>query len=227
MNTVLFDDIAFKLDTPKIAKKLHVDTGSDEYSELTALLEEASAIAKPKAAYKPVFIEDKGSDFVLLDNQKMISKVVSNNLKNIHRVFAFVSTCGEEIEQYSKTVTDYLHSWWMNSIMEMILKQASDYLRYRIKKDFDIKKLASMNPGSLPDWPINEQPKLFSLLGNVKDMVGVTLTDSMLMIPAKTVSGFYFETETDYVNCQLCARKNCPNRKQPFDSAKYKAVFDG
>lgn len=147
------------------------------------------------------------------------------NLKDVHRVFAYVATCGKELEEYAKTVTDYLHSWWMNSIMEFVLGDAISTLRARVKSDFELGKVAAMSPGSLPDWPISEQRKLFSVIGNVEEIIGVTLTDSMLMVPAKTVSGFYFETDTNYVNCQLCTKANCPTRRKPFDEEKYKSVF--
>jgi len=225
MNPILLDNINFDPNIPAIAKRLHVSPDSDEYAELSELLTEVSAVAKPKALYKPVFINETGSDYVVLDDKKMQSTVMPQNLKDVHRVFAYVATCGTEIEEYSKSVTDYLHSWWMNSIMEYVLAEAVKKLRASVKKNFDVSKFSSMSPGSLPDWPISEQTKLFGLLGGVENLIRVTLTDSMLMIPAKTVSGFYFETDTGYVNCQLCTRTDCPNRRQPFDEERYKNLF--
>lgn len=226
MKPILIDNIGFDPDIDSIAKKLHISQDADEYIELKDLLDEVKKAARPKAVYKPVFIEETGEDYVILDSQKMQSKVMPQNLKNVNRVFAYVATCGKEIEDYAKTVTDYLHSWWMNSIMEFVLGDAINALRARVKSDFELGKLATMSPGSLPDWPINEQKKLFCLIGDVEEIIGVTLTDSMLMVPAKTVSGFYFETDTNYVNCQLCTRVDCPNRRQPFDEQKYKTVHD-
>ena len=225
MNQIIIDNIIYKPNTPVLAKKLHITSDSDEYAELAELLEEVAAIAKPKAVYMPVFIEDRGADYVVLNDCRMLSTVMPKNLKGLHRVFAYVATCGIEIEQFSKTVTDILHSWWMNTIMEDALVQAVQTLRKRVKNEFDIKKIASMSPGSLPDWPISEQTKLFSLFGSVQEFIGVKLTDSMLMIPAKSVSGFYFETDTEYVNCQLCQRQNCPSRKKPFDEKKFLSMM--
>lgn len=225
MKPILIDNIDFDPNIASIANKLHISEDADEYIELKDLLDEVKKVAHPKAVYKPVFIEETGEEYVILDGQKMLSKVMPQNLKDVNRVFAYVATCGKEIKEYAKTVTDYLHSWWMNSIMEFILRDAITTLRARVKRDFELGKLASMSPGSLPDWPISEQKKLFSVIGDVEDIIGVTLTDSMLMVPAKTVSGFYFETDTDYVNCQLCTKVNCPNRRQPFDEEKYKSVF--
>ena len=77
-----------------------------------------------------------------------------------------------------------------------------------------------MNPGSgdVDIWPIEQQRELFSLFGDVKALIGVTLTDSFLMIPNKTVSGVFYPTEVDFVTCQLCHRERCPNRRAPFDA---------
>lgn len=197
MNPIILDNIPCVLDTQKIAKQLHVEPDTDDYTDLEELLKRVTEAARPKAVYKPVSIEEHGSDFVLLDELKMCSTVVSKNLADVHRVFVYVSTCGEEIEAWSKTVTDMLHSWWMDGIKEHVLAQASLYLKKRVIADMELSNISSMNPGSLPDWPLLEQAKLFALLGDTQEMVGVSLSDSMLMIPAKTLSGIFFETDTD------------------------------
>lgn len=225
MTHIILDNISCKLETKAIAKKLHIEENTDDYAEFLDLLDKVKKIAKPKAIYKPVFIEDKGKDYVVLDDQRMLSTLMPKNLKDVHRVFAYVSTCGDEIEQWSKTITDILHNWWMDTIKEHVLGQATTFLHARVKKDMMLGKTASMHPGSLPDWPISEQAKLFALLGDVKKSIGVELTDSMLMTPSKTISGFYFETQSDFVNCQLCTRENCTGRKVPFDEAKYNELL--
>ena len=72
-----------------------------------------------------------------------------------------------------------------------------------------------MNPGPLKDWPLGEQRQLFFLFGDVKQAIGVELTESFLMYPVKSVSGIIFPTEVNYENCQLCPRENCPGRRAP------------
>ena len=76
---------------------------------------------------------------------------------------------------------------------------------------------STMNPGSLIDWSITEQKKLFKLLGNPAKEIGVELTKSSLMLPAKSVSGLVYPTEKDFENCQVCPRLKCPNRSAPYD----------
>ena len=74
-----------------------------------------------------------------------------------------------------------------------------------------------MNPGSLADWPLEQQAELFEVLGDVRGAVGVELTESCLMIPIKSVSGIRFSTEVQFENCQLCPRDVCPGRRAPYD----------
>jgi hypothetical protein len=69
----------------------------------------------------------------------------------------------------------------------------------------------------LPDWPIEEQRPLFQLLGDVPAAIGVRLTESLLMLPAKSVSGIYFPTETSFFSYQLCPRKRCDSRKARYN----------
>jgi hypothetical protein len=76
-----------------------------------------------------------------------------------------------------------------------------------------------MDPGSLEDWPITEQPKLFSIFGDTERLVGVRLTGSMLMVPRKSISGILFPSEEGFSSCQLCERAACPARRTPFDAA--------
>lgn len=39
------------------------------------------------------------------------------------------------------------------------------------------------------DWPLTQQQPLFTLLGDPEASIGVQLTDSLLMIPNKSLSG--------------------------------------
>ena len=75
-----------------------------------------------------------------------------------------------------------------------------------------------MNPGSgdVDLWPITEQSKLFDLIGDVQRDVGVTLTESCLMVPTKSLSGLFFPSDVKFINCQRCTRSNCPGRKADY-----------
>jgi hypothetical protein len=86
-----------------------------------------------------------------------------------------------------------------------------------------------MNPGSgeASVWPLEEQRLLFTLLGgtqSVNQEIGVQLTPSYLMVPEMSVSGILFPSETNYTNCQLCQRPDCPGRRAHFDAHLWDSV---
>ncbi len=76
-----------------------------------------------------------------------------------------------------------------------------------------------MAPGSgaANVWPITQQKELFSIFGNVEDLIGVKLTDRCLMVPLKSVSGLFFPTVNQFESCQLCPREVCSARRAPYD----------
>jgi hypothetical protein len=218
---VVLNHIPFTPDITALRKYLHIREGSAEINQLEVMVKQAQAVANPKAIFKVTSVEKKEGDVVLLDNTLFKSRVLSINLTGIHRVFAFVATCGEELESWAKSFVDPFDQFWADAIMISALTSASDALTSHLIDRYQTGNMATMNPGSLEDWPITEQTALFSLLGNVTDLIGVRLTESLLMVPTKSVSGLFFQTASDYENCQLCPRENCPNRRAVYDPNLY------
>ncbi len=66
---------------------------------------------------------------------------------------------------------------------------------------------------------------LFALLGDVRSAIGVELTDSLLMVPRKSVSGILFVAEETFASCQLCPRQDCPNRRAPYDAGLFERKY--
>ena len=106
---------------------------------------------------------------------------------------------------------------WMDEIKTTALGAARKAFLDRIETLYRPGPTSHMAPGSLEDWPIGEQSPLFSLFGDVESLIGVTLKDSFLMVPIKSVSGILFPTEVKFESCQLCPREGCPGRRAAFD----------
>jgi hypothetical protein len=132
-------------------------------------------------------------------------------------MFPFVVTIGSRLEEKAKTCKDYLEQYYFEIIANVVLQDVIKGLRTALQDKYKMEKLSYMSVGSLEDWPISEQKQLFSLLGDVEAAIGVQLTSSMLMLPAKSESGIFFPSETTFLNCQLCPRQNCEGRKAAFD----------
>ena len=212
-------NIPFELDVEAIIKRAHLEPGTDEAGEFEQLLSKARALAKPKALYKECFIEAKGQETVTIEGVTFTSRALRINLEEAERLFPFIATCGHELDQLPLPAGDLLGRFWLDTIKSALLGFAREHLNRHLSGKFALGKTSTMSPGSgdAAVWPIQQQRELFAVLGNVKEQIGVELTDSFLMTPNKTVSGVRFPTEVDFRSCQLCHREACPSRAAPFD----------
>jgi hypothetical protein len=144
------------------------------------------------------------------------SKVLRKHFDKVERVFPYVVTAGTGVEELEKASGDMLEQYYLDVIGNAAVVNAREYLKNRLAKRYALGGLSLLGPGQLKDWPIEEQSRLFSLLGDVESAVGVSLNDSFLMIPRKSLSGIYFPTEVPFMACQLCPRENCPSRKAQY-----------
>jgi len=221
-------DIPFELDIGTLLVGLHLQQDSNDAKELKALVEAIRPYAKPKALYKVSYIEDRRDDNIRIDGVTFTSRVLRTNLDKVERIFPFVTTCGREIDELNLSCDDFLKAFWLDQIKEVTLYSARRYLNDYLNRKYALSKTSSMSPGSgdVTVWPIEQQRALFSLFGGVKELIGVELTDSFLMIPIKSVSGIIFPTEIDFRSCQVCHRENCPSRSAPFDKILWQRCQD-
>jgi hypothetical protein len=189
------------------------------------MLDQARQIGQPKAMYALAGIEEKLEDAVVIEGIRMDSRVLAINLKDIHRVFPYLVTSGRELYEWKMGFEDMLESYYADEINQIALRTAEKHFLDHLKTTFQLGKTASMNPGSLEDWPITAQRSLFQLLGDPLKAIGVELLDSMLMLPNQTVSGIRFVSEEGFSNCELCPREPCPHRRTPFNSELMDSKF--
>jgi hypothetical protein len=148
--------------------------------------------------------------------------VLRVNLDGSGIVFPFIATCGLELDDWSKKNRDMLRFFWVDTIMLMALGCAINHLNTYLKQKLgENAALSAMNPGSLEDWPIEEQVPLFSLLGDCSEAIGMRLTAQMVIQPLKSVSGILFVSEESFQNCSLCPRQACPLRRAAYNKSLY------
>lgn len=209
-------DIPVRLGLENVRNSLKLkDSAKDPL--IRELIEEAMGLITPEAVYKPCMIESKSENGVTIDGQRFTSTVLRRNVDKIERVFPFVVTIGQALEDRAATCGDMLRQYFLEEIGNMALRISRQFTVKQIQARFDLPKTAVMNPGSLSNWSIDEQAPLFKVLANGTGRIGVTLEASFLMHPRKSLSGICFPTDTSYVNCKLCPLENCPARRARFD----------
>jgi hypothetical protein len=221
--------IPFQVDFPALVQRMRLRDESSEIDELRHLVEEAESTAQPKAMYAVASIESKSERGVVINGTDLTSRVLRVNLDAVHRVFPFVATCGAELDGWGQASEDrLLHRFWADEIKELALRAAIAFLGDHLAAHYFPGKVSHMNPGSLADWPLRQQRPLFAVLGDPQEEIGVRLTDSLLMVPMKSVSGIIFPVEVTFESCQLCQMQRCPNRRAPYDAelhdSKYRAT---
>jgi len=223
LQATVIDPLGYSLNVPALLERLRVRAQHrDEIGELVA---EAEAVARPKALYKMAFIEAKGDESITADGVTFNSRVLRVNLDSLHRFFAFVGTAGHELEAWADSKQDMLAHFYADAINEAVLHAALITFIAQLTEQYQLATTAAMNPGSLTDWPLREQRPLFALLGDVRSTIGVELTDTLLMVPRKSVSGILFVAEETFASCQLCPRHDCPNRRSPYDAGLFERKY--
>jgi len=212
----ILEHIPVNLDLEEIKKRLHMGKSGD-WSQVQTLVEESQSLISAKAVYKVCYIESKHEDAVTIDGRSLKSRVLRKNLNNVERIFPYVVTIGNRLEEKTRACTDLLKKYYLDTIGNVALNSTQKYLKDQFRSRYALNGMSCMSPGSLKDWAIEEQRSLFSILGDVKSAIGVGLNETLVMIPNKSLSGIYFPTEIPFYSCQLCHREDCPTRKAPYD----------
>jgi len=214
------------LDAAALLARVRLAPGSEDGAAFTALIDTARGIARPKALYAEAFVGERGDDTIQVGGVTFVSRMLRRRLAAVERVFPYVATCGHEMDCVALPADDALAQFWWDTIKAELLSTARARLLAHLTDRFRLGQTARMSPGSgdAEVWPIEQQRLLFALLGGVTPFIGVTLTESCLMIPNKTVSGLLFSTEHDFLTCQVCHREVCQNRKAPFDAAVWRTL---
>ena len=213
---ITLEHIPVSLDPEHIRKRLHLRHDGDR-SYTQALVSIAEPLISAKAVYRDCFIEAKFEDAIYIEGIRLTSKVLRKNADNIERVFPYVITIGDKLEEAVRKGEDLLDRYCLDLVGNMALHTARRYLEDHLRSTYALDRLSYIGPGSLKDWPIENQKALFSTLGDVERHIGVRLAENCLMRPTKSLSGIYFPTEISFYTCQLCSRERCPGRRALYD----------
>jgi cobalamin-dependent methionine synthase I len=133
----------------------------------------------------------------------------------------FVVTIGEALENEVSQLTkegSILKASVLDTVGSVEVEKVADWLESMIR-DVAAANGAKVSwrysPGYC-DWDITQQKELFRGLDGKS--VGVSLTDTCLMVPRKSISGVIGMGEScnTFSACRFCNRKNCPERREEF-----------
>lgn len=165
--------------------------------------------------FEPIVTDSKTNTIKLEDQLFSTAKIVATQLKNATSAALFTCTAGKSISDYSKktaTEGDPIYSYVLDVIGSVTVDKAMDNIQEDLRKTMELQGLGvsdRFSPGYC-EWDVSEQQKLFKLLPH--HFCGITLAESSLMDPIKSVSGIIGIgpglTQKGY-QCNWCSDINC------------------
>lgn len=149
-----------------------------------------------------------------------IGKIISTQLRKAHSVALFVCTIGSGLESWANKLIkegDFIAGYIVDAIASETVDLAMDVIQDNLEKDAQTKneKITNRYSPGYCGWQVSEQHKLFSLLP--ENFCNITLTDSALMVPIKSVSGIIGigqDVKKVGYTCQFCDKKDCIYRRK-------------
>ena len=215
----IIDHIPVSLEAGEIAQRLRIRPDRAGSSHLEELIELARSLVRLRAVYDISYVGAKNAGSVEVADIVFRSGVLRHNLESAQKVFPYIMTIGPELEKTASSLGDLLKQYYLEEIANIVLEQGAAWLTDKLQGRWGFPRLSNMSPGSLEDWPITEQRQLFSLFGDTEKTIGVRLTDHLLMLPRKSISGILFPSEEGFTACQLCPRETCSSRRARYDEA--------
>lgn len=219
MERIVLDRVPLEFDIDQVMEANRIRKDSEFGEEFIQVLDLAKETLSCKAVLKWANVVEVHESAVQIENVVFESKVMADKLRNIERVFLYVLSIGEELDKENVMGEAVVK----DMVKGTALLYGMMYMDKYLKEKFGFEETACMNPGSLPDWPIENNVALFKLIGNVAE-IGARLNEHHYIIPWNSSSGIIFENGEGYMNCILCKNK-CVKRRAPFDRQEYERIF--
>lgn len=217
----------FEVDIQQILNRIGYEDGNEPSTRILSLvndyIDNYQEFLAPSYAYTVKDIISTNYNQVKIEGNIVLQSFkLTRLLERCKKVAIFALTIGDSLEE----MVDYLARMGLvlkASVLDAIGSGSAEKLAGLVEDK--IKAIAAIegfvisrrfSPGYC-DWKVNQQRMLFQALGTLPH--GVTLTDSCLMVPQKSVSGIIGlglpNKEIEKYNpCTSCAKRECPGRRR-------------
>jgi len=157
-----------------------------------------------------------------------IKPIIYRQIKEAEEAALFICTAGPvvgEMSRRSMKEGDLLRGYVYDVIGSEVVEAAADRMQEELRKSMAVmgKEITNRFSPGYCGWDVAEQHKLFSFFKD--NFCGITLTESALMNPVKSVSGLIGIGEhVRYApyQCHMCEDRNCIYRGRKSESQKSK-----
>jgi hypothetical protein len=220
-STFKYDFNDLKINVSQIKTLLGYNEGED-HEIVTSLIEE---ILKESESFSNIKAEYRIFNGIRLNNidksldinriKFKIQKIVFGQIKEADSVAVILCTAGKEVGKCSRKAMqegDPLKGYIFDIVGSLIVEATADLMQDDLEKYVisSGKKITNRYSPGYCGWYVAEQHKLFRLVPD--NFCGITLTDSALMDPVKSISGIIGignDVRFNPCTCDLCDQKNC------------------
>jgi len=216
------------IDRPMIERGLGYPTGRAP-TQVTGLIDEVMDHALDRCSLRCGFVTlPPGSVSIAPDSITCVGipfctgPIIARPLRKSATVVLFVATAGAALEAWSRELMhagDLVRGYIVDSFGSDIVELAADWLERQVQAfaaENGWKASNRYSPGYC-GWPVKDQQGLFSLLPD--GFCGITLTESSLMKPIKSVSGIIGvgqDVKRSEYQCKICDMEDCYRRREEF-----------
>lgn len=199
--------------------------GNHEADEMVNTLIEESVkevleVAVPKSIYRTFDLELKADDFVDLTCFQAKSRNLTRNLKNCSKIVLFAATLGSGVDQLARKYNKIQMSKAviLQAVATALIEEYCDKVNEEISQAYELEGYYTrprFSPG-YGDFSLEHQKDVIKLLECPKK-IGLTLTDSLIMMPSKSVTAIIGLSEENQrchkKGCEVCDKINCAYKR--------------
>lgn len=191
MNRKVFLHIDTVYELDKILKGSGIEADSADGRELRSALALIEQYIRPRAVIKRCILEERDGVLYLngIEQREGPMERKLRLLTTRKEIALGVITAGDEIDYIGNVTSKRV----FNALKFATLTGSVQYISSYLKESWGYRQVGWLSPGLQEELPIGENVRLFRLIGNVFEDIGVELIHDNLMKPDFTVSTVFYE----------------------------------
>lgn len=212
-----------RADYPEIIRYLGYKHGAQPEPQVMDRIEhcvnELQKLIAPKSVYQMFSVFRDEKETIIIDTMKIHSRHLARNLKGCREVCLFAATLGIgpdrliQRAQIRRIADAVIYQAASAAMIETYCDQINEEITQSARQR-GMYTRPRFSPG-YGDLPLELQKDFLQILKTSKN-IGLTLTDSLLMMPSKSVSAIIGLADTDEKchtkGCRICTKKDCEFR---------------
>lgn len=170
--------------------------------------------ASPQYVYR-IFPIKVSEDTININGSLFKSKRLASHLKDCNKAAILAATLGTQADIVIRQsmVLGTVNSSAAQAAGTAMIEQVADLATKAIEEESGLKAIPRFSPG-YADWELSAQNDMLRLC-DAQKRIGITLTDSLMMIPTKSVTAIIGLNNTGCIakkDCSQCDKKDCDYR---------------